>query len=158
MPLVGDIWESYRINEFVLIIDGSESPNISKVSGLDEGSVEVKEQPDAGSYRTYKLAGAMIKYEPLTIERYVDGSEEDARFLEWFQNVFKLNNETQGGSGGTSRKDGMIVKRHNGEDVITFAFYGAWPSSSKFSDLEAGSTELFKQTIVLQHEGLERVV
>jgi hypothetical protein len=29
--------------------------------------------------------------------------------------------------------------------------------SSKFSDLEAGSTNLLIQTIVLEHEGLERV-
>jgi hypothetical protein len=41
--------------------------------------------------------------------------------------------------------------------VITFAFYGAWIKSSKFTDLEAGATTLFKQTIVLEHEGLERV-
>lgn len=31
MPRVGDIWESYRINEFRVVIDGTESPNISKV-------------------------------------------------------------------------------------------------------------------------------
>lgn len=155
MPRVGDIWESYRINEFRVVIDGTESPNISKVSGLDEGTVDVIEQPDAGTYRTYRLAGSSVKYSELTIERYVDGSPEDARFRQWVQDVFKLNREEHGGS--TVRKDGMIVKRHNGVDVITFAFYGAWPSSSKFSDLEAGSTDLFKQTIILQHEGLERV-
>ena len=51
-----------------------------------------------------------------------------------------------------------IEKRHNGVPVISFAFYGAWIKSSKFTDLEAGSTGLFKQTIVLEHEGLERVV
>ena len=37
MPQVGDIWESYRANEFVLIIDGTESPGVSKVSGLSRG-------------------------------------------------------------------------------------------------------------------------
>ena len=40
--------------------------------------------------------------------------------------------------------------------VLTFAFTNAWVKSSKFTDLEAGSTTLFKQTIVLEHEGLER--
>jgi len=40
---------------------------------------------------------------------------------------------------------------------LTFAFYKAWIKSSKFTDLEAGSNNLFKQTIVLEHEGLERV-
>lgn len=155
MPKVGDMWESFRANEFVLMIDGQESPGVSKVSGLSEGELETVEQPDGGSLRVFKVAGAKVKFESLTIERYVDGSPEDKRFKDWFQECFKLNKVEQGGS--SARRNGMIVKRHNGEDVLTFAFYGAWVKSSKFTDLEAGSTGLFKQTIVLEHEGLERV-
>ena len=51
----------------------------------------------------------------------------------------------------------MIEKRHNGEAILRFAFYNAWIKSSKFTDLEAGTNSLFRQTIVLEHEGLERV-
>ena len=69
--------------------------------------------------------------------------------------MFDLNATSQGGS--SVRKNGMIEKRHNGEKVMTFAFYNAWIKSSKFTDLEAGSTALLKQTIVLEHEGLEHV-
>ncbi len=155
MPKVGDIWESYRANEFVLMVDGQESPGVSKISGLSEGELETVEQPDGGTAKVYKLAGSKVKFDSLTIERYVDGSPEDKRFKDWFQECFKLNQAEQGGS--AARRNGMIVKRHNGEDVLTFAFYGAWVKSSKFTDLEAGSTGLFKQTIVLEHEGLERV-
>ena len=37
MPLVtGNIWESYRTNEFVMVIDGQPSPGISKISGLSK--------------------------------------------------------------------------------------------------------------------------
>jgi phage tail-like protein len=96
-----------------------------------------------------------MKFEPLTIERRVDGSADDKRFLDWFQQTFRLNAPRQGGS--SVRKNGMIVKRHFGDVVLQFAFYGAWVKSSKFTDLEAGSTNLFLQTIVLEHEGLERV-
>lgn len=155
MPQVGDIWESYRANEFRLLIDGTVSPGVSKVTGLSEGEIETIEQPVGASSRVYKLAGSKVKYEPLTIERYVDGSPEDQRFREWFAAVFNLNATTQGGSG--ARKSGMIEKWHNGEKVMTFFFQLAWIKSSKFTDLEAGSTALFKQTIVLEHEGLERV-
>src|SRR5436190_6803094 len=155
MPQVGDIWESYRANEFVLVIDGTESPGVSKVSGLSEGEVETIEQPDGGTNHVYKVAAAKVKFEPLTIERYVDGSPEDKRFRDWFAAVFQLNSTTQGGS--SVRKNGMIEKRHNGEKVMTFAFRAAWIKSSKFTDLEAGSTALLKQTIVLEHEGLEHV-
>jgi phage tail-like protein len=155
MPQVGDIWESYRANEFVLIIDGTESPGVSKVSGLSEGEIDTIEQPDGGTNHVYKIAAAKVKFEPLTIERYVDGSPEDARFRDWFRQVFNLNSSTQGGS--TVRKNGMIEKRHNGQKVMTFTFQHAWIKSSKFTDLEAGSTALLKQTIVLEHEGLEHV-
>jgi phage tail-like protein len=155
MPQVGDFWESYRANEFVFEVDGRPSPGVSKVSGLSEGEIETIEQPDGGSAHVYKIAGGKVKFEPLTVERYVDGSPEDQRFREWFGEVFALARGTQGGSG--VRKSGMVHKYHNGERVLTFAIYNAWIKSSKFTDLEAGATGLLKQTIVLEHEGLERV-
>lgn len=155
MPKVGDFWESYRVNEFVLMIDGTESPGVSKISGLSEGEIDTIEQPDGGSNHVYKISSTKIKFEPLTVERYVDGSPEDKRFKDWFQSTFRLNTPNPGGS--AVRKNGMIVKKHQGTPVLTFAFYNAWVKSSKFTDLEAGSTNTFKQTIVLEHEGLERV-
>src|SRR5215470_10982411 len=115
MPQVGDIWESYRANEFVLVIDGTESPGVSKIGGLSEGEVETIEQPDGGTNHVYKIAGNKIKFEPLTLERYVDQSEEDKLFREWFRQIFDLNATQQGGS--AVRKSGMIIKRHNGKDV-----------------------------------------
>ena len=155
MPNVGDFWESYRANEFVLIIDGVPSPGVSKITGLSEGEIDTIEQPDGGTNHVYKIAASKVKFDPLTIERYVDGSPEDKRFRDWFQQVFNLDAAKQGGSG--ARKNGMVEKRHNGEIVLTFVFKNAWIKSSKFTDLEAGSTGLLKQTIVLEHEGLERV-
>jgi phage tail-like protein len=155
MPRVGDFWESYRTNEFVLIIDGTESPGVTKITGLSEGEIDTIDQPDGGSNHIYKIAATTVKFEALTVERYVDGSPEDQRFREWFRNVFNLASRTQGGS--AIRKNGMVEKRHNGETVMRFAFYNAWIKSSKFTDLEAGSNTPFKQTIVMEHEGLERV-
>jgi phage tail-like protein len=155
VPNVGDFWESYRANEFVLTIDGVPSPGVSKVSGLSEGELDTIEQPDGGTSHVYKIAASKVKFEPLTVERYVDGSPEDQRFRDWFKQVFTVDAAVQGGSG--VRKTGTVEKRHNGEIVMTFLFKNAWIKSSKFTDLEAGSTTLFKQTIVLEHEGLERV-
>lgn len=128
---------------------------MSKVSGLSEGEIDTIEQADGGTNHVFKIAATKIKFEPLTIERYVDGSPEDQRFKQWFHQTFKLSNPSAGGS--AVRKNGMIIKRHNGATVLQFAFYNAWVKSSKFTDLEAGSTAPFKQTIVLEHEGLERV-
>jgi phage tail-like protein len=100
------------------------------------------------------VAATKIKFEPLTVERYVDGSPEDKRFQDWFGQTFKLATKNNGGS--SVRKNGMIEKLHNGVVVLRFSFQNAWVKSSKFTDLEAGSNNLMKQTIVLEHEGLQR--
>jgi phage tail-like protein len=154
MPKVGDFYEGLQANEFIFWVDGTQSPGVSKISGLSEGEIDTIEQPDGGSNHVYKVAATKIKFEPLTIERYVDGSPEDKRFKDWFDATFKLNTLQNGGS--TVRKNGMIQKLHNGQVVLTFSFTNAWVKSSKFTDLEAGSTTLMKQTIVLEHEGLQR--
>ena len=44
-----------------------------------------------------------------------------------------------------------------GQEVLRFAFEGAWIKSSKFSDLDAASSDLMKQTIVLAVERMYRV-
>jgi phage tail-like protein len=154
MPKVGDFYEGLRANEFIFWVDGTQSPGVSKISGLSEGEIDTIEQPDGGTNHVYKVAATKIKFESLTIERYVDGSPEDKRFKDWFDATFKLNTLQNGGS--TVRKNGMIQKLHNGQVVLTFSFTNAWVKSSKFTDLEAGSTTLMKQTIVLEHEGLQR--
>jgi phage tail-like protein len=155
MPQVENFVEGYRANEFRFEIGGHVSPGVSKVTGLSEGELDTIEQADGGTNHVFKISAAKVKFEPLTIERRVDGSEEDKLFREWFQQTFKLNEPHQGGS--AVRKSGLVVKSHRGEDVLKFAFFHAWVKSSKFTDLEAGSTSLLIQTIVLEHEGLERV-
>lgn len=145
--------ESYRSHGFVLEIDGRRL-NVTKVSGLSEGTADVIEQPDGGSARVHKIAAPFVKFDPLVIERNMDGSDEDKFFKDWFSETFQLN-----GRSGTSstRHHGAVIKMENGREVLRFAFYGAWVKSSKFSDMEAGSTSLFKQTVEIEHDGLERV-
>ena len=153
MPKVGDFYESFRANEFIFWVDGTQSPGVTKVSGLSEGEIDTIDQPDGGSNHVYKVAATKIKFEPLTIERYVDGSDQDKAFQQWFRDSFDLNTDKNGGS--SKRRNGAITKLHNGAPVMIFSFKNAWVKSSKFTDLEAGSTGLMKQTIVLEHEGLE---
>ena len=153
MPLVGDFSEGYRASEFIMEVEGTWSPRLSKVSGLSEGEIETIEQPDGLTGHVYRLSSSKVKFEPLTVERRVDGSDDDAKFRQWFRDTFDLNALKQGGS--SRRRNGAIIKNHNGEEVGRFLFHHAWVKSSKFSDLEAGSTNLMVQTIVLEHEGLE---
>jgi phage tail-like protein len=147
--------EPYRANEFVVEIGTVESPSVSKVSGLSLGETETVEVPEGGTNLIRKVASGVVKFQPLTLERYVDGSSDDALFKSYFEDMFKHGG---GGGGSTVRRDGSIVKKHFGAEVFRVAFYGAWVKSASFSDLEAGSTNALKQTVVLEHDGLEWIL
>ncbi len=145
--------EAYRTDEFVVEIEGIESPGITQVSGLSEGSVEPIEQPDGGANITHKISSGIVAYEDLTLERNLDGSEADELFRIWFTTMFALD----GSRGGSRlRRNGSVVKKHFGEEVLRFVFEGAWIRSSSFSNLDAGTSELMKQTLVLSVERLYR--
>ncbi|MFG3257561.1 phage tail protein [Streptomyces sp. NPDC048172] len=145
--------ESYRTHGFLVEIEGTQCP-VTKVTGLNEGMTETIEQPDGGSPTVHKISSGVVKFDTLVIERNMDGSRFDGFFKDWFAEMFQLN----GSTGNSSvRRNGAVIKVENDEEVLRFAFYGAWIKSSKFADLEAASTNLFKQTIELEHDGLERV-
>ncbi|HEX8073056.1 MAG TPA: phage tail protein [Pyrinomonadaceae bacterium] len=145
--------ESYRTHGFVVEIEGVRCP-VTKVTGLNEGMTDTIEQSDGGSPFVRKIASGIVKFDTLVIERNMDGTFFDAFFRNWFSEMFQLN----GPSGGSSvRRNGAIIKLENGQEVLRFAFYEGWVKSSKFADLEAASTNLFKQTLEIEHNGLERV-
>lgn len=145
--------EAYRTHGFALQIAGTTCP-CTKIAGLNEGMTDTIEQSEGGSNIVFKIASGVVKFDTLVVERDMDGSENDTFFKEWFNEMFQLN----GASGGSSRRrNGAVIKLENGVEVLRFAFYEAWVKSSKFADLEAASTNLFKQTVELEHNGLERV-
>lgn len=148
-------FEPFRANEFVLEIAQVESPTVSKVSGLNLGESGVIEVPEAGSNIVHKISTGVVKFQPLTIERYVDGSQDDREFKKFFEDMFKLG---QGSRGSLARRNGAVVKKHMGREVFRIAFYDAWVKSMAFSDLEAGSGNVLKQTVVLEHGGLEWIL
>ena len=84
----------YRANEFVVEIGGVESPTVSKVSGLSLGETDTVEVIEGGTNVVHKVSSGVVKFQSLTIERYMDGSEDDALFKAFFEEMFKLN---QGG-------------------------------------------------------------
>jgi phage tail-like protein len=146
--------EAYRTDEFVVEIEGVESPGITKVTGLSEGDVEAIDQPDGGANITHKISSGIVKYDDLTLERNMDGSQADEDFKAWFEEMFKLDGT---GTGSQLRRNGSIVKKQFGQEVLRFAFEGAWIKSSKFTDLDAATSDLMKQTIVLAVERMYRV-
>jgi phage tail-like protein len=146
--------EAYRTNEFIVEIEGIESPGITRVSGLGEGNVESIDQPDGGSNITHKISSGLITFDELTLERNMDGTRADEDFRLWFTEMFKLDGT---GVGSQLRRNGSVVKLQFGQEVMRFAFEGAWIKSSKFSDLDAGSSELMKHTLTIAVERMYRV-
>jgi phage tail-like protein len=146
--------EAFRTHEFVVEIDGIDSPNITKVTGLSDGEVDAIDQPDGGANVTHKISSGIVKYGDVTLERNMDGSATDAAFKTWFETMFKIDGT---GTGSQLRRHGSVVKKQFGVEVLRFAFEGAWIKSSKFSDLDAASSGLMKQTIVLVVERMYRV-
>ena len=149
-----DFNEAYRTNEFFVVIDNIPSPGITKVTGLSEGDVDHIDQADGGSNITHKISSGIIKFDDLTLERNMDGTKADEDFKDWFQEMFKMDGK---GTGSQLRKNGSVVKLQFGEEVLRFAFEGAWMKSSKFTDLDAATSDLMKQTIVLSVERMYRV-
>jgi len=147
--------EAFRTEEFVLEVEGISITGAIKVSGLSEGEVDAQEQHDGGANIVHKVSSGIIKYDDLTIERYMDGTQADADWKVWWEDMFKLDG-TGLGSAPALRRNGSIVKMQNGTEVLRFAFEGAWIKSSKFSDLDAASPGLMTQTIVLAVERLYR--
>ena len=149
-----DFNEAYRTDEFFVEIAGIASPGITKVTGLGEGDIDPIDQPDGGANITHKISSGIIKYDDLTLERNMDGSEADEDFKDWFDEMFNLDGT---GRGSQFRRNGSVVKKQFGQEVLRFAFEGAWIKSSKFTDLDAASSDLMKQTIVLSVERMYRV-
>ena len=146
--------EAFRSDEFLVEIEGIESPGIIRVSGLSDGAVVAIDQPDASQNVTHKVSARNIRYDDLVLVRHVDGGAGDEAFRKWFTAAFARNGT---GRGSQDRRNGSVVKRHFGEEVMRFAFEGAWIKSSRFSDLDAASNELMTQTLVLAVERMYRV-
>ena len=79
MPVI----EPYRANEFVVEIGTVESPTVSKVTGLSLGETDTIEVVEGGSNVVRKVSSGVVKFQPITLERYVDGSGDDTLFKEF---------------------------------------------------------------------------
>jgi phage tail-like protein len=145
--------ESYRTHGFRVEIEGT-SCQATKVTGLNEGHTDVIEMASGGDAIVRKISSGIVKFDNLVIERDMDGTLEDQFFRNWFSDMFQLTGTSKGSS---MRRNGAVVKLENGQEVVRFGFVEGFVVSSKFADLEAKSTNLFKQTVEIAHNGLHRL-
>jgi len=145
--------ESYRTHGFLVEIEGT-SCQATKVTGLNEGHTDVVEMASGGDAIVRKISSGIVKFDNLVVERDMDGTPEDKFFRDWFADMFQLTGVSKGSS---VRRNGAIVKLENSQEVLRFGFVEGFIVSSKFADLEAKSTNLFKQTVEIAHNGLHRL-
>lgn len=145
--------EKWKNNHFVIEIDGIASPGIDEITGVSLGETGTVEVADAGTNIVDKMSSGLVKWPPLVLVRYADGSANDQAWLDWFTKMFDYNDPTAA-LGSSSRKNGAIIKIEYAAEVARFAFTGGWIKSMMFGDLSALNEDIAKWTITIEHAGM----
>lgn len=148
-------FDPYKNFKFRVKWDGKYVAGISKVSPLRR-TTEVVEHREGGDPSTSRKAPGRTQYDPITLER---GVTHDIAFEQWANKAWSL------GAGLGSevsladfRKD-IILDFFNeaGQLALSYKIYRCWVSEYQaLPELDANSTAVAIQLIVLQNEGWER--
>jgi phage tail-like protein len=145
--------EKWKNNHFLVEIDGISSPGIDEITGLSLGETGTIEVADAGTNIVDKMSSGLVKWPPLVLVRYADGSVNDQAWLDWFKQMFDYN-DPSAALGSSARRNGAIIKIEFATEVARFAFVGAWVKNIMFSDLAAANEDIAKWQITLEHAGM----
>lgn len=148
-------FDPYKNFKFRIKWDGRYVAGISKVSALKR-TTEVVKHREGGDPSTSRKFPGRTEYDPVTLER---GVTQDLEFEQWANKVWLLH----AGLGGEVsladfRKD-IILDFFNeaGQRVLSYKIYRCWVSEYQaLPELDANSTAVAIQLIVLQNEGWER--
>ena len=148
-------FDPYKNFKFRIKWDGRYVAGISKVGALKR-TTEVVKHREGGDPSTSRKSPGRTEYDPITLER---GVTQDLEFEQWANKVWLLH----AGLGGEVsladfRKD-IILDFFNeaGQRVLSYKIYRCWVSEYQaLPELDANSTAVAIQLIVLQNEGWER--
>ena len=148
-------FDPYKNFKFRIKWDGKYVAAISKVSPLRR-TTEVLKYREAGDPSTSRKSPGRTEYDPITLER---GVTQDLEFEQWANKVWLLH----AGLGSEVsladfRKD-IILDFFNeaGQKVLSYKIYRCWVSEYEpLPELDANSSAIAIQRIVLQNEGWER--
>lgn len=145
--------DPYRNFKFQVLIDGRPVAGLSKVSALIKKTEVVEWRTGSDPTRVRKLPGG-TRYEPITLEQ---GLTHDPVFEEWANLVNNLDGDAAM-SLKNFRKDIVInLLNLQGTVVLSYVVYRAWVSEYQaLPDLDADTSEVGIQRIVLEHEGWKR--
>lgn len=130
-------------HNFKIEIDGVISGGFKEISGI-ESEVEIIEYKDGSDPITHKRPGK-AKYKNIVLKR---GFVNDASLLEWYKKVL---------NGVTERKSGSIIYLdREGNEVLRYNFFEAWPCRWKAPELNANSDTFIVEELEFAVEKVER--
>ena len=147
--------DPYKNFKFRVKWDGRYVAGVSKI-GVLKRTTEVVKHREGGDPSTSRKSPGRTEYDPITLER---GVTQDLEFEQWANKVWLLH----AGLGSEVsladfRKD-IILDFFNeaGQKVLSYKIYRCWVSEYEpLPELDANSSAIAIQRIVLQNEGWER--
>ena len=139
-------------NRFYVEIDGSVAASFTECSGLDV-QIEKEVYQEGGVNDQQRIFLKPAKFSDVTLKR---GMSDDITFWSWVKKVLDLSS-----SGGKARPDKLrqnvtiLVFNQAGETMQSWTLIGAVPVGWKTPSLQADSSNVAIEELVLAYEGLK---
>ncbi|QEL14738.1 phage tail protein [Limnoglobus roseus] len=140
--------EPYKVARFLVEVDGLSGFHVSRVSGLKRmTAVDIVREGDAP--QTERATPGLTSFAPVVLER---PRTDDKTFQKWADQV-----SGRTGQGSAFRKMMAItLLTAAGQPAVRFKLFNCWPSKFvAFRFLNAESSEVVVERLVIQHEGWE---
>ncbi len=129
---------------FAVEIEGVVVGSFKEVSGL-KCETEVVEYREGTDPNVVRLLPGISRCGPIVLEKGLTSSTE---LWDWYEQTL---------TGSVARKNGAVIMLSASHtEVARYNFYNAWPSKYEISPLNAGSSEVLIETVVLAVEMIER--
>jgi phage tail-like protein len=135
---------------FILEIDSVQIATFRSVSGLksEMEKIEYKQSTSEGKMEIKYHPGS-LKWEPITLERYYDGT---TALYDWYSN--KVQNFDPNKDKVTGSIKGLDK---TGQPTMQWDFEAAWPVSYEGPELKVDSNEIVTEKVQIAHEGIRKV-
>lgn len=151
--------ELLACSKFYVQFDGLEDLIVKKVSGV---AIELQTAGDQSPFGVTKGGKAQIQAtvtgiqnSAVTVE-YV-GTVDDNRLFKWYEDAH--SQPTTGGgtkTKGALKTGSIILYNQGGEEAARWDMSGVMPKTYKSNKMEAGSTELFIETVEFAFHSVRR--
>lgn len=154
-PVNPQRFDPYKNFKFRVKWDGKYVAGVSKVSALKR-KTEVLVHREGGDPSTSRKSPGRTEYEAITLER---GVTQDLEFEQWANKIWSLNAPAGAEVSLKDFRKDIILDFFNeaGQKVLSYKIYRCWVSEYQaLPELDANSSAVAIQVIVLQNEGWER--